>query len=447
MTGAICGGLLLRPDDPTRARWVRALSVANPAYLAWLRHGRGPQPPGEVHPVGTQDGGPWRGGAVVPRYAPGIEDADAVDRMTCPDAEALTLRGELRPYQRDAVERAVEAGRGVIVAPTGAGKTVIGCGLISAFDTPALILVHARVLADQWVERVEAFLGVEADVVGYGRKPPATVGRVTVASLQTLARWSWHELHEWGAAFGLVLQDEAHHAPARTFCGVLGGLRGRHRYGLTATPSREDGLTPWMHATLGPTVAQVDHGELERAGRVLRPSIRTWYAPEVDLDGMEPHERARALADDEGRNAGIVTEARLLVGQGHVVLALVQLVEHAHALAAQLVEAGVDAVALVGEVKQGDREAILDRMRAGRVEVVVATSLADEGLDAPRVSAVMLTAPTRNIGRTLQRIGRALRPHKGAPDPVVVDVVDTWGPFRGYAQARHTAYVRHGWIS
>jgi superfamily II DNA or RNA helicase len=98
-------------------------------------------------------------------------------------------------------------------------------------------------------------------------------------------------------------------------------------------------------------------------------------------------------------------------------------------------------------MKPLERAAVLDHMRAGRLDVVVATSLADEGLDAPRVSAVMLTAPTRNIGRTLQRIGRALRPHEGAPDPVVVDVVDTWGPFRGYAQARRTAYVRHGWIS
>jgi superfamily II DNA or RNA helicase len=202
-----------------------------------------------------------------------------------------------------------------------------------------------------------------------------------------------------------------------------------------------------MHATLGPTVAQVDHVALERAGRVLRPTIRTWHAPEVDLDGMEPHERAEALALSVARNAGLITEARLLVARGHVVLALVQLVDHAHSLAERMAEEGLTAAALVGDMKPLERAAVLDHMRAGRLDVVVATSLADEGLDAPRVSAVMLTAPTRNIGRTLQRIGRALRPHEGAPDPVVVDVVDTWGPFRGYAQARRTAYVRHGWIS
>jgi superfamily II DNA or RNA helicase len=450
MTGAICGGLLLRPGDRTRAHWVKALAVENPAYLAWLRHGKGPQPPRQVHPVTTQDAGPWAGGAVVPRYAPGIAQADTVDRTTCEAAEALTFRGDLRPYQQQAVEAAVEAGRGVVVAPTGAGKTVIGCGIIAAHDTRALILVHSRDLAEQWVDRVRQFLGVEAGLVGYGKRRKGEAGdeaRVVVASLQTLARRSWHELHAWGAPFGVVIQDEAHHAPARTFCGVLAGLRGRHRYGLTATPEREDGLTPWMGASLGPTVAQVDHRVLESAGRVLRPEIRSWYAPEVDLDDMEAHERARALAEDATRNGGIATEARLLVGRGHVVLALVQLVDHAHDLAELLVEAGLDAVALVGDVKPRDRAAILDRMRAGRVDVVVATSLADEGLDVPRVSAVMLTAPTRNVGRTLQRIGRALRPHDDAPDPVVVDVVDAWGPYRGYAQARRGEYRRRGWIS
>tara|TARA_Y100000114_G_scaffold14231_2_gene11597 strand:+ start:2277 stop:3620 length:1344 start_codon:yes stop_codon:yes gene_type:complete len=447
MTGAICGGLLLRPGDRTRARWVKALSVPNPAYLAWLRYPRGQQPAQRVHPVRTQDGGPWKGGAIVPRYAPGIEEADAVDRMTCPEAEPLAFRGDLRPYQQQAVEAAVEAGRGVIVAPTGAGKTVIGCGLIAAHDTPALILVHSRDLADQWVERVRQFLGVEAQVVGYGRKLPDEVGRVVVGSLQTLGRWEWHRLHKWGEAFGVVIQDEAHHAPARTFAGVLAGMRGRHRYGLTATPERADGLTPWMRASLGPTVAEVDHRVLESAGRVLRPEIRTWYAPAVDLDDMEPHERARALALDVARNLGITTEARLLVDRGHVVLALVQLVEHAHSLAEIMTEHGLHAVPLVGDMKPIERAAVLDHMRAGRVDVVVATSLADEGLDAPRVSAVMLTAPTQNVGRTLQRIGRALRPHDDAPDPVVVDVVDAWGPYRGYAQARRGEYRRRGWIS
>ena len=442
MTGALCGGLLLRPEDPERARWVRRLRLPNPAFVAWLKHGKGPEPAREVHPLNRQDGGPWNGGAIVPRYAPGVEGAD---RTTAPEAEPLSFRAELRPYQLEAVDAATRAGHGVIVAPTGAGKTVIGCALLCRHDTAALVLVHSRDLADQWVERIERFCGVRPELLGYGKRP-SEGARVVVASLQTLARWSWWDLHQWGERFGVVIQDEAHHAPARTYLGVLAGLRGRHRYGLTATPERADGLTPWMRWSLGPTVYEVDSGRLEAAGAVLRPTIQTWRAPDVPLDGMDSPCRDRTLAADAARNAGLVVQCRLLCDRRHVVLVLVKLVEHARTLAELLCAAGLDAAAMVGAMRSKERADVLDRMRAGTVQVVVATSLADEGLDAPRLSAVVLASPTRNIGRTLQRIGRALRPCEGAPAPVVVDVQDSFGPYQGYARQRRTVYRSRGWV-
>ena len=445
---AVCGALLLPPGDARAPRWVARLSLPNPAYVAWLRHGKGSQPDKTVSPIVRQDGGPWKGGSLVPRCAPGA--SQGADRMVAPIAERLTFSGVLRPYQSQAVEAAHAAAGGLLVAPTGSGKTVMGCALISRHDTPALILVHTRDLAAQWVERVREFLGVEAGLVGYGKRKkgePGDDARVVVASLQTLARWSWWQTHEWGQRFGLVMGDEVQHAPARTYLGVFAGLAGRYRYGLTATPHRMDGLTPWMHWVLGPVVAEVDHREIEAAGAVLRPRIRWWHAPAVDLEGMEPHERAATLANDDGRNGGIVTETRLLVADGHVVLLLVRLVEHARRLADALCVADVDAVALVGDVKPAARAEIIDRMRAGRVQVVVATSLADEGLDAPRVDAVVMTEPTRNVWRVLQRIGRALRPHPDGRPPVVVDVVDDFGPYRGAAKMRERTYRDRGWLS
>ena len=443
---AITGGLLLPPNDPRATEWARRLSLPNPKYIAWLRHQKGKEPAKTLSPVSVQDAGPWKGGAIVPRCA---ERAAGADRMVAPAGDALSFLGTLRPYQSAVVDAATERGSGVIVAPTGAGKTCIGCALMSAHDTPALVLVHSRDLADQWVERVRQFLGVEAGIVGYGKRKngePGDEARVVVASLQTLARWGWFETHEWGQRFGLVIQDEAHHAPANTYLNVLYGLAGRFRYGLTATPERADGLTPWMSWSLGPVVAEVDHRELEAVGAVLKPQIRWWQAPAVDLDDMEPHERAAKLADDDGRNGGLIFEARILVEQGRVVLMLVKLVDHAHQLAEGLQVAGVRASALVGDVKPKERAAILDRMRAGEVDEVVATSLADEGLDAPRVDTIIMTEPSRNVGRVRQRIGRALRPHVDGRQPLVVDVVDSHGGYRGAAKVREREYRRLGWL-
>jgi len=442
---AVCGALVYPPGDKRTEAWAKRLSLPNPAYVAWLRHNKGREPRHTVSPLVQMDGGAWRGGFAVPRCAPGAAGSGA-DRMVSPPAERVTFKGDLRVYQSKAVDDTVSAGGGLVVMPTGAGKTVVGCALISRHDTPALILVHTRDLADQWVARARDFLGVECGVVGYGKKAPPDDARVVIGSMQTMGRWGFWKTHQFGQRFGLVMVDEVHHSPCVTYLGILAGLPGRHRIGLTATPERMDGLSPWMTWSLGEVVAEVDHRELEDSGAVLKPRIRWWQAPAVDLEDMEAHERAAKLADDDGRNGGLIFEARLLVEQNRVVLMLVKLVDHAHQLAEGLQVAGVRASALVGDVKPKERAAILGRMRSGDVDVVVATSLADEGLDAPRVDTVVLTEPTRNVGRVLQRIGRALRPHEDGQEPLIVDVVDTWGPYRGYAKAREKVYRGRGWL-
>jgi superfamily II DNA or RNA helicase len=445
VSGAICGALLLRPGDANGPRFRRALSLPNPQHLAWKRHGKGKEPAHEVSACGVMDGGPWKGGTWVPRCADGVQGAV---RTVAPPAAPLEFLWRLRGYQQAAADAVVEAGGGIVEAPCGAGKTVIGCSLMSRYDTPCLVLVHTRDLAMQWVARIRDSLGIEAGLVGYGKRKKGEPGgdaRVVVASLQTLARFGWWAVHEFGLRFGLVIADEAHHVPASTWGAVMAGLSARVRVGLTATPERADGLTPILGWHLGPTVARIDPQVLEDNGSVLAPRIQRWHAPEIDLEGLESHERDRALAEHEARNAGICIEARMLVEGGGRVLLLVKLVDHAYTLAALLCAAGVDAAALVGEIKPAERAELVERMRSGTVEVVVATSLADEGLDAPRLDSLIMAAPSGNLGRVEQRIGRVCRPHEDGLDPVVVDVVDSWGPFQGYARRRAGLYSARGW--
>ena len=439
--GALCGALLLPPDERAEP-WRQVLALPNPDYLAWTRHGRGLTPPRTVAPVWVQDGGPWKGGPMVPRRAPG---ARGVDRRAYPEATPLDFRWALRPYQERAVEAAMEADGGIVVAPCGAGKTVIGCAIIARHPTPALILVHTRDLAEQWAQRIAEALGERAAIIGYGR-PPAPPARITIASLQTLARRTWWAVHQDARRFGLVICDEAHHMPARGFGRVLCALPARARYGLTATPERADGLTPWLHWHLGPVCAQVGQADLQEAGAILTPEIRWVQTPAgTSYDGMEPHERDRAIATDDNRNRLILDHAAALRWDGHRVLVLVRLVLHARRLAEALQAEGLTALALVGALSAEDRAAAVEGLRSGSVDVVIATSLADEGLDAPRLDAVILATPTGNLGRVEQRIGRALRPHPESLSPVVVDLVDDWGPFRGYANRRRRLYSEKGW--
>lgn len=487
---AVTGSLLLPAGDGRAGVWAERLELPNPSYVAWKRHKKGKEPEKTVHPLILQDGGPWAGGFAVPRNAPNAMGSGA-DRRVTPEADALTFAGEVREYQIGAVSNAIAAGEGLIISPTGSGKSAMGCRLMCEYPTPALVICHSKDLALQWEKEVLAFTGESVAFIGFGfgkkRSGDATTARVVVASRATLGRLSWWDIFQkWGKRFGLVIVDECHRAGSAQYMKILAALPARHRFGVTATGQRSDGLWKWVLWSLGPVVAEVDHRELEAAGKILRPRVRFWEAPALVLSDalmkrarrglhiaisrgavkgastfdeavaakgftwlahLEPHERAQALAEDRGRNGGLVVEARLLAEQGRVILALTQLVSHCYELAEMMCAAGLDAVALVGEMKVEDRALILGRLRDGSVQVVVATSLADEALDVPRVDTAMLIRPTQLDGPTCQKIGRIVRPHEGGQPALVLDVCDKYTTYRRYSAARKRLYRGRGWLS
>lgn len=453
MPAVRAGAILLHAEDP-RIGWFHArLKKPNPAYVQYLKRLRGPKPPECVVPIGLMDGGPWVGGSLVPRYAPGAgELADAVDRTVFPDAEKVAFLGSLREHQDPAFAALTAQGHGLLIAGCGAGKTCIGTALVAHYDTPALVLVHTQDLADQWVESIRGFLGadVSVDVVGYGRPGLGESARIVVASLQTLARWGWWQIHSWAKRFGLVIVDEAHHTPAETFTFVLSGVSARHRFGLTATPDRADGLGDWLTWLCGPVAYQIPQEEMQASGRVMVPCVEFLDMPFIDMDDFdEGHERDRHLSEHVDRNERILTRIVELAAQGRKIIALGKLVHHMSTLANECVSRGLKAVALVGDVqylpKKLRKEAIA-LMKEGHWDVVFATSLADEGLDAPVVDVCMLLHPEGNVHKVEQRIGRATRPLKGKPQPIVIDCRDTWGPYQGYARRRARLYRERGWL-
>ena len=152
------------------------------------------------------------------------------------------------------------------------------------------------------------------------------------------------------------------------------------------------------------------------------------------------------MAEDEGRNALILGEAEKLLFEGRRVLILARRVEHCRALAADLEAVGWPVRALVGPDSPRVRAEILSELAQAGGRAVVATTVADEGLDVPEIDAVILAAPSRNPGAVQQRIGRACRPMPGKQRPIVVDVCDDFGPYRRAASVRWALYRRLGWL-
>jgi hypothetical protein len=328
--------------------------------------------------------------------------------------------GRFREYQARALETMRRYGSGVLVAPCGSGKTVLGLGLIVLRRQPALILVHTKDLLNQTREAVRQWLDIEPGIVGDGAYSLAPVTVATVQSLHARPEY----LDEAKGRFGLVLLDEAHHAPAATFTAVVQAFPAAFRYGLTATPERRDGLFPFLEAAIGPARHEITSEDLRRAGVLVIPRIE-YVRTDFSCPCSEWVDIIDALTTDEARNALALGVIERALAAGRQVLALTERVAHAQRLAVRMEQRFPGAVALaVGTLRKKAREEAIERMRSGEARVLFATKLADEGLNIPGLDALVLLTPSRDGVRTTQRAGRTLRAVPGKPQPVIYDLAD-----------------------
>jgi superfamily II DNA or RNA helicase len=412
------------------------LTFPNPEYVSRQRMGWATHGIPETIECIAQDETGW---VRIPRGAVGLlrerlhgigQEVDFEDRRVCFSDPAVLLpplgpvqQAHLRSYQREAVSAMQRRIQGTILSPCGSGKTQMGVAAIGMIRQPALVLVHTHDLAEQWRERISMILGQTTGLIAGGE---SRLEPVTVATVQTLSRMQPPALEELGQRFGCVVLDECHHLPSNTFRYVIAHLPGRYRFGLTATPEREDGLTPLLELCIGPQLFEIDQDRLVELGYLERPEVRYIESSfAFDYNGPEDHHvLMAALVEDEQRNQLIIDQVLADARAGHTVLVLTGRVNHCEHLAARIAVAGVKAGFLTGSVGKHERRALLEAFREGSLPVLVASTVADEGLDVPRLDRIVLAYPGRAKGRLTQRLGRLMRPHPGKAAPVLYDVVD-----------------------
>ncbi len=331
------------------------------------------------------------------------------------EPQGFQFSASLRGYQEAAVSAMEKYRQGVLCAPCGSGKTVMGLDLIARQGQPALVLVHTKDLLDQWKEAVRSFLGIEAGIIGAGKR---SIGPVTLGMIQTLQRGISEEER---TAFGLVMIDEAHHAPARTFFDVLQSFPARYRYGLTATPEREDGLTAALSFSFGLHQYEVCREDLQEAGLSLKPKLFWQHTNFQYCYGEDYQKMITAMTEDQPRNDIIIDLANRARDKGRTVLVLSSRVEHCEALARQI----SGSVLAHGGLPVKARREALEAVRDGGAQVLVASNIADEGLDIPWLDTLIMALPFRSKGKGIQRMGRILRPMEGKEEPVIVDLLDS----------------------
>ena len=346
--------------------------------------------------------------------APIVEDR----RLEMPPID-VEFHGELFPYQKKALETMTKYDSGVLVSPCGSGKTALGMALIAHWKQPALILIHTKDLLQQTCGAVRQWLGIEPGIVGDVK---FDVQPVTVATVQTLSRRP-DLLDDIKGLFGLVLQDECAHAPATSWTAILQAFPAICRFGVTATPSRQDGLWPFAEAVLGPVRCAVTASELRQAGRSVVPEIR-WVQTDFDSFSSDWVDLVSDLVQNERRNRLILSIILRALDDGRKIIALSERISHVEALAERLNHLRPGAAVLAtGKARKKDREAAMRKMAEGEARVLFATKLADEGLDLASLDCLVLMTPSRDGARTTQRAGRVLRSLPDKRSPVIFDIV------------------------
>lgn len=169
-----------------------------------------------------------------------------------------TFSGELSLSQKKAVSQICAHEIGVLVAPPGAGKTVMGCNIIAKRKVPTLVLVHRMPLLEQWKMQISTFLGIEIKKIGtLGGQKKKQTGQIDIAMLQTLS--NIQDPEEALSGYGQIIIDECHHIPAVTFEAILKKCSPKFVLGLTATPYRKDGHQAIIHMQCGPVRHEIKH--------------------------------------------------------------------------------------------------------------------------------------------------------------------------------------------
>jgi superfamily II DNA or RNA helicase len=345
---------------------------------------------------------------------------------------------QLRPYQVaaiKAVQQDWESGKLDVLgtAATGSGKTAIFLALLVEElakhpQARALILSHRKELVEQPVDRLYSFWpewkGKAGIVMAESKESYCQIVSATVQTLASERRLV--ELLNWGP-IDYLITDECHHAVADSYGAVYDGLRSRNPHmrhlGVSATPIRADGMG--LKAIYEHESFHYGIKEMVSQGWLVPPR---WLAIQtgISVKGVKKSAgdfQAKQLADVfvTQNCLELVVETHKKYAADRQCIAFTPTVAKAYSLAKTFREAGISAEAADGTTDKDKRADLLERFRAGQVQVLCNVGLYTEGLDVPQVSCIHQVRPTESDGLYIQMIGRALRPVAGKQDALILD--------------------------
>lgn len=361
-------------------------------------------------------------------------ECEVINDLPSPKKVDFGCSVPLYDYQEAAKEAMLKAYYGILQSPAGSGKTQVGIALAAALGRKTLWLTHTRDLLSQSKNRAEQYMS--PSLTGTITEGRVQIGKaITFATVQTMCNL---DLGRYRDVWDCIIVDECHRVAGTPtsvtqFSKVLNSLAARHKYGLSATVHRADGMIAATYALLGQIAYQVpDAAVAEKVMTVNvlpRPTHQGLSREFLDTDGTIIYAKlVNFLADRYDRNELIAAD--LVENRNHYNLILSDRLSHLEYLMKHLPHDLRDQAVMVdgkmtSKKAKAMREQAIEDMRQGRKRYLFATySLAKEGLDIPRLDRLYLATPQKDYAVITQSIGRIARTFEGKAEPVVYDYVD-----------------------
>lgn len=340
----------------------------------------------------------------------------------------------LYDYQREAVAHMITAKYGILKSKAGSGKTQMGIALIKALGKKTLWLCHTADLLNQSKERAERY--ADSSLMGTITEGKVNIGTgITFATVQTMCNV---DLERYRNEWDVIIVDECHRvsqsaSTVSRYQKVLNNLAARHKYGLTATPDRSDGLIKATFALIGKVMYEVpDEAVADKVMRVTVRPVETQTEISESCLNVDGTINYTQLIEHLTTNAA---RSRLIAScihdeKGHSCLILSDRIAQLEDIQDMLPEEmRAESALITGKMtsKSGKalREQSMQKMRTGDLKYLFATySLAKEGLDIPRLDRLFLASPVKFSSVVIQSIGRIARTFEGKETPVCYDFVD-----------------------
>lgn len=393
----------------------------------------------------------------------GIE-TEIVDNIVYDDKiKSLPYLGpSLYPHQVKITEAALARKRGIIKSPTGSGKTYAIGNVVGQLNLPTMVYVVSLELLNQMHETISDATGQEIGMIGGGK---CDIKKINICSVWTagaacgqkikaldgeeVERWTPNEkqkrdILEVIQSSRVVILDEAQFAAAQSIRQILRESKSAvYRLGFTATPWRTSGDDILLEAAFGPKICDISASELIEKGYLAQPKFIfrdvPKYIPAIKKDWKEV--KKKYINNNTERDKMLVNNAIKLLEMDRRPLMLFREVAHGERLV-ELIPQDIRARLVSGKLKTSEREKIRNDYRAGKIDILVASTIYDQGVDIKELDALIPCAGGKSTAKALQRVGRVIRTTPDYPkkDAYIIETFDQTHFMRDHSVMRYEIY-------